>query len=81
MMKVPRLPRPSAQEILKARLQSGLTQREAASLCQCSLRTWINWETGAGLMHPIYFDYFKRMTARPLQLPQRRPLLSGAVLS
>lgn len=38
------MPEPTVDEIKELRLKAGLTQRQAAEMCDVSLRTWQSWE-------------------------------------
>lgn len=49
---------PTHAQIRAARVSAGLTQTEAAGVCQSSLRTWSNWERGVQQMHPIFWAWF-----------------------
>lgn len=38
------MPEPTVDEIKELRVKAGLTQRQAAEMCDVSLRTWQSWE-------------------------------------
>lgn len=46
------------EQIKYARLSSGLTQTQAASLIYKALITWQQWEAGVRLMDPAFFELF-----------------------
>lgn len=49
---------PTPEQVKKARIDSGLTQSQAASLIYSELRTWQHWEKGDRAMHPAFFELF-----------------------
>ncbi len=51
---------PTVREIKEARRSAGLTQREAAALIHCSVRSWEHWESEASSrkMHPAFLELF-----------------------
>lgn len=54
---------PTPQEIKKARLKAGYSQREAALAVYVPTRTWQNWEAPEGSkenrpMHPAFAELF-----------------------
>lgn len=54
--------RPDPHEIKEARAALGLTQTEAATLIQSSLRAWQQWEAGDREMHPAFWELFQIKT-------------------
>lgn len=56
--KFKKMPAPTYAQIRAARVAAGLTQAEAAGVCQASLRSWSNWERGDQPMHPIFWAWF-----------------------
>ena len=52
-----------SMDLRKARLERGLTQAQAASLCSVSLRSWSNYEAGRHKPRLILLDaYTGRLT-------------------
>jgi DNA-binding transcriptional regulator YiaG len=58
----PKFPHPSADEIKAARVQAGLTQSQAATLCECAVATYQNWEQGRFKMPRSTFKLFLLLT-------------------
>lgn len=54
---------PSPAEVIAARREAGMTQREAASLIFCSWRTWQDWELGNRRMHPAFWMLWRMLRA------------------
>lgn len=50
---------PTIKEIKTARIEAGLTQKEAGQLIHYSARTWEKWEAGARAMTPAAWELFK----------------------
>ncbi|MFP2873733.1 helix-turn-helix domain-containing protein [Acetobacter tropicalis] len=50
-------PTPSA--IRAARESASLTQKQAAGLIHCALRSWAQWEAGDRKMHPAFWELFQ----------------------
>lgn len=50
----------SADELRKARAAAGLTQQQAASLCEVDVRSYQRWELGERRVRRVYLD---RLTA------------------
>lgn len=46
------------EEIKKARVNAGLTLREAADMVHVNIRTWQKWEAGEREMHPAFWELF-----------------------
>ncbi len=55
---------PTPAEIREARMNSGLTQTEAAQKVQASLRGWQQWEAGDRAMPPGLFELFMLKTGQ-----------------
>jgi len=55
---------PTPAKIREARLNSGLTQTEAAQTVQASLRGWQQWEAGDRTMPPGLFELFMLKTGQ-----------------
>jgi DNA-binding transcriptional regulator YiaG len=55
---------PNPDQILGCRINSGLTQSNAAATIYCSLRTWQQWEAGDRRMHPAFFELFLKKTGQ-----------------
>jgi len=55
---------PTPNEILGCRINSGLTQTQAAGLIYCSLNAWQQWESGRRRMHPAFFELFLKKTGQ-----------------
>jgi DNA-binding transcriptional regulator YiaG len=49
---------PTATEIKQRRLDSGLSQVEAARMVQVTVSTWRAWEYGQNPMPPGYWELF-----------------------
>lgn len=49
---------PSASEIKQARIESGLSQTEAANMIYKGLRTWQQWEKADRKMDPAFWELF-----------------------
>lgn len=47
---------PKPKQIVTARLDANLTQREAAALIYCSERGWQQWEGAQRTMHPALWE-------------------------
>lgn len=52
---------PTAQMIVEARHQAGLTQPQAAALIGVSTRQWQNFENGTQVMKAVYWFAFQQM--------------------
>jgi len=57
---------PTPEQIIQARTDAGLTQREAASLTLVSLSGFQHWEYGVRAMHPAMWELFKIKLEREL---------------
>ncbi len=57
--KFKKLQAPTTAQIRAVRVAAGLTQAEAAEMCQAGLRTWHGWENGDSQMHPIFWAWFQ----------------------
>lgn len=55
---------PEPDEIVKARTNVGLTQKQAADIMYCGLRTLQQWEAGDRRMHRAILDYFLLRTGQ-----------------
>ena len=55
---------PTPAELREARINSGLTQTEAAQKVQASLRGWQQWEAGDRAMPPGLFELFMLKTGQ-----------------
>ncbi|QBN93037.1 hypothetical protein [Xanthomonas oryzae] len=53
---------PKPAEIVKARVNAGLTQGGAAELVYSNLRSWQKWELGERQMHPAFWELFRLKT-------------------
>ncbi len=49
-------------EIRKARIDAGLTQKQAAIVCRVDLRTWCRWESGQSTMPAGLWELFTLKT-------------------
>ena len=49
---------PTPHQIMKTRMDAGLTQTEAGSLVYAALRTWQDWEYGNRKMSPANWELF-----------------------
>lgn len=49
---------PTLKQIKQARLDSGLTQSQAAEMVHSNLRSWQKWEAGDRKMHPAMWELF-----------------------
>lgn len=47
-----------SMDLRKARLERGLTQAQAASLCSVSLRSWSNYEAGRHKPRPLLLQLY-----------------------
>ena len=50
---------PKPEDIKAARLEAGLTQKEAGELVYSTCRAWQYWEAGQRKMHPAIWEYFR----------------------
>ena len=50
---------PSPGQIRAARLEAGLTQRQAADLIYATVSAWESWEQGLRRMHPGLWELFR----------------------
>jgi len=54
----------SPEQIKAARLEAGLTQKEAAAIVGCTQNGWQKWEYGEREMRPALFEFFKLKTKK-----------------
>lgn len=54
---------PTPTEIKQARLDAGLTQKQASELIYKNIRTWQQWEKGDREMDAAFFELFKIKTS------------------
>ena len=50
---------PTTTEIKSARIESDMTQAEAADLVHSDIRTWRRWENGERNMSPAVWELFR----------------------
>lgn len=49
---------PDPKEIIRARINAGMTQQQAGGKVFSGLRTWQQWEAGDRRMHPGLWELF-----------------------
>ena len=55
---------PSPEQIIKARIERGLTQTKAGEVIHCQRITWAKWESGENKMHPAFWELFLLKTTK-----------------
>ena len=50
---------PKPDEMRALRHSLGLTQKQAAELIWCGVRTWEQWEAGDRSCHPAFWELFR----------------------
>jgi len=50
---------PTPKQIVQARTDAGITQREAASLMLVTVKGYQHWEYGVRAMHPAMWELFQ----------------------
>lgn len=71
---------PTPDTILVVRLEAGLTQGQAASLIDVTVRSWQSWEQGINPMPPGLWKMFLILTDRETVECMKKAKVDGGVL-